>query len=89
MVVFSNLQNCHLIWLFCSKTVDNLIKRVTKHAMGISYNSDNEEELDAILQRDGTLTIHKKAFQKLKVEIHKTNKSSIYMRSFHQESDGV
>ena len=70
MVVLSNFQNCPLMWLFCSKAVDNLIKRTTKRAMGIIYNSDNGEELDAILQRDGTLTIHKKNLQKLKVEIH-------------------
>ena len=40
--------------------------------MRIIYNNDNEETLDALLQRDGTLTIHKKNLQKLMVEIYKT-----------------
>ena len=41
---------------------------MTKCLMRIIYNSDNEEALDALLQREGTLTIHKKKLQKLIVE---------------------
>ena len=59
-VVTSNFQYCPLIWLFCSKAADNLINRTTKCAMRIIYNSDTEEALNALLQRDGTLTIQKK-----------------------------
>jgi len=55
--------------LFCSKAADNLIKRATKRAMRIIFCNDNEEALDALLQRDGTLTIHEKNLQKLMVEI--------------------
>ena len=32
---------------------DNLITRTTKRTMRIAYNSDSEETLDALLQRDG------------------------------------
>ena len=71
-VVMSNFQYCSLIWLFCSKAANDLINRTTKRAMGTTYNSNNEEALDALLQRDGTLTIHKKNLQKLMVEIYKT-----------------
>ena len=39
--------------------------------MRIIYNNDNEEALDELLQRDGTVTIHKKNLQKLMVEICK------------------
>ena len=60
-VVTSNLQYCSLIWLFCSKAADNLINRTTKRATRITYNSDSEETLDALMQRDGALTIHKKS----------------------------
>ena len=49
-VVTSNLQCCSLIWLFCSKAAGNLINRTTKRAMRITYNSDSEETLDALLQ---------------------------------------
>ena len=71
-VVMSNFQYCSLIWLFCSKAANDLINRTTKRALRITYNSNNEEALDALLQRDGTLTIHKKNLQKLMVEIYKT-----------------
>ena len=70
-VVTSNLQYCSLIWLFCSKAADNLIHRTTKRAMRITYNSDSEETLDALLQRDGALKIHKRNLQKLMVEVYK------------------
>ena len=40
--------------------------------MRIMYNSDSEETLEALLQRDGTLTIHKRNLQKLMVEVYKT-----------------
>ena len=71
-VAISNFQCCPLIWLFCSKAADNLINRTTKCAMRIIYTKDNEKTLDALLQRDGTLTIHKKNLRKLIVEIYKT-----------------
>ena len=62
-VVTSNLQYCSLIWLICSKAADNLINRTTKRAMRITYNSDSKEPLDALLPRDGTLTIHQKIYK--------------------------
>ena len=40
--------------------------------MRIIYNNDNEEALDALLQRDGTLKIHMKNLRKLMVEVYKT-----------------
>ena len=58
-VMMSNFQHCPLIWLFCSKATDNSINRTAKRPMRIIYNSDNEEALDALLQIDGTFTIHK------------------------------
>ena len=59
----SCFQYCPLIWLFCSKAADSLVSRTTKRAMRIIYNSDTEEALDALLQRDGTLAIHKKNYK--------------------------
>ena len=56
----SNFHYCSLILLFCSKAANDLINRTTKRAMRITYNSDNEETLDTLLQTDGAMTIHKK-----------------------------
>jgi len=56
--------------LFCSKAADNLMNRTTKRAMRITYNSDNEEAIDDLLQRDGTWTVNKKSLQKLMVQIY-------------------
>ena len=49
-----------LIWLFCGKAVDTLIDRTTKRAMRIIYNTNNEEVLDALLQKDENSKIHKR-----------------------------
>ena len=40
--------------------------------MRIIYNNDNEEALDALIQKDENLKIHKRNLQKLIVEIYKT-----------------
>ena len=87
----SNFQYCPLIWLFCSKAADNLRNRTTKRVMRIIYNNYNEEALDTLLQRDGTLTIYKKNLQKLMVEIYKVanHLNPPYMWDlFYQESGG-
>ena len=57
----SNIQYCPLVWLLISKAAANLSNRTNKRAMRIIYNSDSEEALDALWQRDGTLMIHKKS----------------------------
>ena len=72
----SNFQYCPLIWSFCSKAADSFINRTTKRAMRIIYNSGNEEALDVLLQRNGTLITQKTNLQKLMVvEIYKIFKS--------------
>ena len=55
-----------------STAADNLINGAAKRAMRIIYNNANEEAIDVLLQRDGTLTIYKRNLQKLMVEVYKT-----------------
>ena len=73
--------------LFCSKAADNVINRTTKRAIRIIYSDDNKEVLDALLQRDGSSTIHKKNLQKLMEEIYKMILHICGI--FHQERGGV
>ena len=56
----------------CSRAAENLIDITTKRTMRVAYNSDSKEALDALLQRDGILTIHEKNLQKLMVEVYTT-----------------
>jgi len=58
--------------LFYSKAADNLINRTIKRAMRIIHDNHSEEGLNTILQKDRTLTIHKKNLRKLMVEVYKT-----------------
>ena len=74
------------------KAADNLIVRTTKRAMRIIYNSDNEEVFNALMQGDGTLTMHNRNFQKLMVEIHTiVNQLNLHYKfgSYSSRSDGT
>ena len=66
----SKPKYCSVIWLLSSKAAGDLINRMTKRATRMAYNSENKEDLDALLKKEGTLTIHRKS-QKLMVEMYK------------------
>ena len=78
-----SVQYCFFVWLFCSRTADTAIKRTIKRAMKIANNDndDNEEESKELLQKDGTLTFHKRNLQQPMIEIYKmiNLKSSAFM----------
>ena len=59
--------------------------------MRIICNNDSEEELDALLQRDGTMALDKKSLQKPMVDMYKMTNyfHSPYMWNIYQESGGV
>lgn len=51
-VVVSKFKYCPLKWLFSNRAADIFINRTTRRAMRIICNNDNEEALDALLQKD-------------------------------------
>ena len=70
-VIMSNFSYCCLIWLFCSKGANNEITRTHKRALRSLYG-DYESTFEELLDKDKSLTIHKKNLQRLMVEIYKT-----------------
>ena len=70
-VVMSNFSYCSLIWLFSSKGANNEINRTHKRALRALYG-DYESTFEELLDKDKSMTIHKKNLQILMVEIYKT-----------------
>ena len=70
-VRMSNFSYCPLIWLFCSKGANNEINRTHKRALRALYG-DYESTFEELLDKDKSLTIHRKNLQRLMVEIYKT-----------------
>ena len=70
-VIMSNFSYCPLIWLFCSKGTNNDINRTHKRAARALYG-DYESTFEELLDKDKSVTIHKKNLQRFKVEIYKT-----------------
>ena len=67
----SNFSYCPLIWLFCSKGANNESNRTHILALRALYG-DYESTFEELLDKDKSMTIHKKNLQKLMVEIYKT-----------------
>ena len=55
--ILSQFNYCCLVWMFCSKTVQNKINQIQKGALRIVYNKPNLN-LDKLLELDKSTTIH-------------------------------
>ena len=66
----SNFSYCPLIWLFCSKGANNEINRTHKRALR-ALHGDNKSTFEKHLDKDKSVTIHKKSQQILMAEIYK------------------
>ena len=61
---------CPLLWLFCSKGENNEIYRTHRRTLRALYE-DRESTIEELLDKDKSMTIHKKNLQMLMVEIYK------------------
>ena len=68
-VIMSNFSYWPLIWLFCSKGANNEIDRTHKRALRALYG-DYESTFEELLDKDKSMTIHKKNLQRRMVEIY-------------------
>ena len=66
----SQFSNCPLLWMFCSKDLNNRINSVHKRALRIIY-LDYTSTFSELLERDGSVTIHHRNIQLLAVEMFK------------------
>ena len=59
-----------LLWMFCSRTLNNKINKLHERALRVVYKSDNLT-FQQLLEKDKSFTIHERNLQKLAVEMYK------------------
>ena len=66
----SQFGYCPLIWMFCSRTLNNRINKLHERALRLVYK-DNNLTFDELLRKDNSFTIHQRNLQKLATEMYK------------------
>ena len=66
----SQFNNCPLIWMLPSRTMNNKINHLHERSLRIVY-SDKSSMFEELFQRDKTFSIHHKNIQSLAIEIYK------------------
>ena len=69
--LLSQFNYCCLVWIFCSKTLQNKINQIQKRALRIVYKEPNLN-LDKLVELDKSTTIHIKNIITLLTEVYKT-----------------
>ena len=69
--ISSTFNYCPLLWMFCSKTLNNLINKTHKRALRVLYKS-HESDLNELIDLDNSTTIHLKNLRLLMCEIFKS-----------------
>ena len=64
------LNYCPLVWMFCPRKSNNLIKKVQERALRITYN-DQLTDFKSLLSNHNEITIHQRNLQVLMTEIYK------------------
>ena len=75
-LILSHFNYCCLVWMFCSKTLQNKINQIQKRALRIVYNEPNLN-LDKLVELDKSTTIHIKNIITLLTEVYKLQEGKI------------
>ena len=68
--ISSQFGYCPLVWIFCSRKMNNRMNRIQEHALRI-VNKDNVSTFAQLLQKDSSVTIHIRNLQVLATEVFK------------------
>ena len=66
----SQFGYCPLVWMFCSKGVNNKINHLHERALRIIYK-DNSSSFENLLEKDGSYSIPHRNIQSLAIELFK------------------
>ena len=66
----SQFNYCPLLWMFCSRTINNKINKLHERALRVVYKNDNLT-FQQLLEKDKSFTIHERNLQKLAIEMYK------------------
>ena len=68
--IISTFTYCPLIWMFCSKTANNLINKINKRSLRVIYKIE-DSNFEDLLIKDSSWTIHENNIH-TKIEIYKS-----------------
>ena len=68
-IIKSQFNCCHLIWMFCSRTPNNMINKIHERALRLILN-DHTSNFDRLLQNNNDTWNHHRNIQALMVEIY-------------------
>ena len=68
--VMSQFSYCPLVWMFCTRTLNNKINRLHERALRLVYDDDNLT-FEELLEKDNSVTVHDRNLQKLACEMFK------------------
>ena len=72
---------CPLIWIFCQRSSNTRINHLHERALRIVFN-DNESTFEDLLQKDNSVSIHRKNIRLLCIELYKVkNNLSTHLMS--------
>ena len=80
-VIKSHFSDCPLIWIFSSRSSNNLINRIHERPVRIVYN-DTSSTFQELLQRNRSVSIHHKNIQTLTTEVFKVVACPSIMETF-------
>ena len=69
-IIKSQFSYCPLVWMFCSRTSNNIINSIHERALRIILE-DYSTNFSNLLQRNNDLSIHHRNIQCLMIEIFK------------------
>ena len=72
--ISSQFGYCPLVWMFCSRQMNNRINRIHERALRIVYQ-DKVSNFEQLLEKDNSVSIHVRNLQVLATEIFKVKKN--------------
>ena len=84
----SQFSYCPLLWMFCSRKLNNKINRLHERALRIAY-ADYVSSFEELLAKDDSVTIHQRNLKVLAVEMYNIycGKSLTFMNELVEELD--
>ena len=84
----SQFSYCPLLWMFCSRKLNNKINRLHERALRIAY-ADYVSSFEELLIKDGSVTIHQRNLKVLATEMYKISHgiSPKFMHDLVEEID--
>ena len=70
-IIKSQFNYCPLVWMYCSRQSNNLIIRVHKRGLRLTYRNKTNKEFQQTLRGKNEPTIHQKNLQVLMTEVYK------------------